>query len=64
LPSWYTSLNAKGYTTVSGALTTITISAQVQKNNLLYIIIVVIIIAILGAILAIGRGKKKNVSKK
>jgi len=35
-----------------------------KKNNLLYIIIVVIIIAILGAILAIGRGKKKNVSKK
>jgi hypothetical protein len=60
LPSGYTSSNAKGSTTVSGASTTAAITAQQPTNYLLYIIIViVVIIAVLGVVMAMRRGKNK-----
>ncbi|MEM4058869.1 MAG: hypothetical protein QXZ12_09185, partial [Thermoplasmata archaeon] len=62
LPSGYTSSNAKGFVSVSGAPVSVTISAQTPTNYLLYIIIlIVVIIAVLGVVIAIWRrGKKKQ----
>ncbi|MEM3549449.1 MAG: hypothetical protein QXJ23_10650, partial [Thermofilum sp.] len=61
LPSGYTSSNAKGSVSVSGAPVSVTISAQPPTNYLLYVIIlIVVIIAVVGVVIAMRRGKKKQ----
>ncbi|MEM4114820.1 MAG: hypothetical protein QXP59_02280, partial [Saccharolobus sp.] len=61
LPSGYTSSNAKGSVSVSGAPVSATISAQPPTNYLLYVIIlIVVIIAIVSVVIAMRRGKKKQ----
>ncbi|MEM4056922.1 MAG: hypothetical protein QW578_07790, partial [Thermoplasmatales archaeon] len=61
LPSGYTSSNAKGSVSVSGAPVSVTISAQPPTNYLLYVIIlIVVIIAVLGVVIAMRQGKKKQ----
>ncbi|MGC8497556.1 MAG: protease pro-enzyme activation domain-containing protein [Thermoplasmata archaeon] len=61
LPSGYTSSNAKGYATVSGASTTATITAQSPANYLLYVIIAIVgIIIVLGVIMKMRRNNNKG----